>query len=93
MRHDVMAKVCGIIPDIEPIADFTPADDVIAERLIPLVRQRFAERALDTTQSYDYILPWFDVFGGLAGILVGQRTDRDVGEFLLDRFGHRIDEM
>ncbi len=87
-----MSEVGRVVPDVEPIADLRPSDNVVAEGLVPFVRQRLAERALDAAQLDDDVGPGLGNLRRLPRVLVGQRTDGDVREFLLDVGSHRIDE-
>ena len=92
VRHDVVPEVGRVVPDVEPVADLRPADDVVAERLVALVGQRLAEGTLDAAQLDDDIVPRLGDLRGLARVLIGQRADRDVRELLLDVGGDRVDE-
>ncbi len=92
VRHYVMFEVSGVVPDIKAVANFRPADDIIAEFFVAFIGQRFAEGTLDTAKAYDNVMSGFYMFGRLAGVLVGQRADSHVGEFLFDIGGDGINK-
>ena len=92
MRHDMVTEIGRIVPDVKPVAYLRPADDIIAEILVAIVGQRFAERALNTAQTHNNILPRLDIFGRLAGILISQRAYGNIRKFLFNIISHGIDE-
>jgi hypothetical protein len=46
--------------------------------------------ALNAAQPHNHIVSWFDIFGRGACVLVRQRSDKFIGEFLFNSLCHLV---
>ena len=93
VRLEVMSEIGRVIPDVKPIADFSPATDVVAELCVRRGRERFPEIAFDRAEADDDIWPGPDCFGWFARVLVSERVNGNIRELGLDLLRDIVHEI
>ena len=92
---EVVVEIGGVVPDEQLVGHGAPAFDVLDELLVLRVGgdvEGGGEVAFDGAETGDDVVARADVDGRRPCVLIGEGLDEGVGEFLLDRLGHLVDE-